>query len=137
MFRFNRSHSFPNPSLSTSQLLEDLFLCLKIHRNTWASSLIGSFHSINILIITQTKPYPQSSVWSFLVIYHVVLFRLKSIYSIGAAFYLLHYMAINYSSIIISLYCTIWKSCGKCKEELLYGYLELSKHFQLKALKQL
>ena len=61
----------------------------------------------------------------------------QSVYSIGAASYPSHYMAINYGSITMPLYCTIWKSCGKCKEELLYGYLELLKHLQLKALKWL
>ena len=61
VFHFNRSYSFSDPLLSTSQLLEDLFLYPKICGNTWASSLIGSSHSINISIITRTKPYPQSS----------------------------------------------------------------------------
>ena len=61
VFHFNRSYNFSNPLLSTSQLLKDLFLCLRIRGNTWASSLIGSSYSINILIITRTKPYPWSS----------------------------------------------------------------------------
>ena len=61
VFHFNRLHSFSDTPLLTSQLLKDLFLCPRIHGNTWASSLIRSSHSINILIITQTKLYPQSS----------------------------------------------------------------------------
>ena len=137
VFHFNRSYNFSNPLLSTSQLLKDLFLCLRIRGNTWASSLIGSSYSINILIITRTKPYPWSSAWSSLVIHCAALFRPKSAYSIGAASYTSHYMAINYGSITMLLYYTIWKSCRKCKEELSYGYLELLKHLQLKALKQL
>ena len=54
--------------------------------------------------------------------------QFRNAYYIDTVFSPSLYTVINYSSTKILLYRTTWKSWGKCKEELLFGYWKLLKH---------
>ena len=120
-----------------SLLLEVLLFVPKIHGSTWDSFLIESSLSINTLTIIQTKPFQRSNAWSFLGTYHEESPQFRNAYCIDAVSSPLLYMVINYGFTKMLPYCTTWKSWWKCKEELLFGYWELSKHYLWKALKLL
>jgi len=120
-----------------SHPLEALYLHPKICGSIWALFLIESFPFINTLITTPTKLYLWSSTWNSLEIHHVALSWLKNAYSIDVAFFPLHYMAFNYNSTTTLLCHTHWNFWEKCKEEPLYGYLELSRCLLWKVLKWL
>ena len=102
--------------------LEGLLFVSKTHRSTWDSFLIGSLLSTNTSTIIWTKPSQWSNAWSCLGTYCKESTQFRNTYCIDAVYSLLLYTVINYSSITKLSYCTTWKSWGKCKEELLFGY---------------
>jgi len=114
---------------------EVLLFTPETHGSTWDSPLIESSLSINTSTIIWTKLSQQSNAWSFLGTHHKELTQFRNAYCIDAAYSPLLYMVINYSSTTILPYCTTWKSWGKCKEEPLFRYWELSKHCLWKVLK--
>ena len=105
--------------------------------NTWDSFSIESSLSINTLTIIRTKLFQQLNAWSFLGTHHEESLQFRNTYYIDAVSSPSLYMIINYGSTKMLPYCTTWKSWGKYKEELLFGYWELSKHHLWKALKLL
>ena len=109
----------------------------KTHRSTWDLSLTGSSLFINTSTIIRTKLFQQSNIWSFLGTHCEELTQFRNTYCINAVYSPSLYMVINYGSTTMLPFYTLWKSWGKCKEELLFGYWELSKHCLQKILKLL
>ena len=105
-----------------SLLLEGLLFIPKTHRSTCDSSLTGSLLSTNKSTIIRTKPSQWSNVWSFLGTHHKESTQFRNAYCIDAAYSPSLYTVINYGFTTKLSYCTTWKSWGKCKEELLFGY---------------
>ena len=116
--------SIPLPSISHQSKVP--FFIPKAHGNTWGSSSTRSSRFTNISTSTRIKLSLWSSVWDFLGIHHEVSTQIRNTFYIGTVYFPSHYTDSSYGFITKPLYCTPWKSLEKYREELLFGYWELS-----------
>ena len=134
-FHFNRTHRVFNlPLLNLSPFGGPILY----PKDSW--KYLGFIFNRKLIFYQYINYYSNkaistSNTWSSLEIHCKESTQSKNAYCIDVTYFPSLYMVFKYGFTTKLLYRTTWKSWEKCREELLFGYWEPSKHHLWKVLK--